>query len=229
MVKRHVRKRPATPIADSRPGFRAGVKRFFLSFTPRYFKSYWLSKAGLIRVGKLAGAGFVFLLLIFLWYAKDLPTPGKINARVTAQTTKFYDSSGNHLLYELYGDQNRSIIKFDQISAVAKQATIAIEDKDFYSHGSFSIIGYIRAGVLDLMHRNTRQGGSTITQQYVKNALLDPNDHTFGRKIKELILSMEIGQFYSKNDILTLYLNEIPYGNRAYGIESACKTFSAGY
>ncbi len=173
----------------------------------------------------MAGAGFVFILLVFLWFAKDLPTPGKINARVTAQTTKFYDSSGNHLLYELYGDQNRSIIGFDQIPAVAKDATIAIEDRNFYQHGAFSFLGYLRAATIDLLHRSTAQGGSTITQQYVKNALLDPTDHSFSRKIKELILSIEIGQFYSKNDILTLYLNEIPYGNRAYGLESACKTF----
>lgn len=165
------------------------------------------------------------VFLVFLWYAKDLPTPGKINARVTAQTTKFYDSSEQHLIYEVYGDQNRSIISFDEIPAVAKQATIAIEDKDFYTHGSFSVWGYIRAAYENTRNSNTRQGGSTITQQYVKNALLDPTDHSYGRKIKELMLSVLIGQFYSKNDILALYLNEIPYGNQAYGIESACKTF----
>ena len=223
--KRHVRRRPASPIKQSASGFRGHVKRFALSFTPGHFREYWLSREGLVRLGKLAGAGAVFIFLIFLWYAKDLPTPGKINARVTAQTTKFYDSSGNHLLYELYGDQNRSIVGFNDIPAVTKQATIAIEDKDFYSHGSFSFYYYFRAAVLDVMNRNTRVGGSTITQQYVKNALLDPADHSIGRKIKELILSIEIGQFYSKNDILTLYLNEIPYGNRAYGIESACKAY----
>lgn len=226
MPQRHVvRRRPAAPLSDNATGVKGKIKGFFLSFTPSRFRNYWLSRAGLVRIAKLAGAGAIFVLLVFLWYAKDLPTPGKINARVTAQTTKFYDSSGNHLIYELYGDQNRSIVSFDQIPAVAKQATIAIEDKDFYTHGSFSLWGYMRAAFLDLMHRNTRQGGSTITQQYVKNALLDPTDHSFGRKIKELILSIEIGQFYSKNDILTLYLNEIPYGNRAYGIESACKAY----
>ncbi len=223
MPKRRVRK-PAKPFQDltKRKG---RIKNFFLSFTPSHFKAYWLNRAGLMRLGKIVGAGFLFIFLVFLWFAKDLPTPGKINARATAQTTKFYDSSGTHLLYELYGDQNRSIVSFDQIPAVAKNATIAIEDKDFYRHGSFSFVGYLRAAFQDLLHRSTRQGGSTITQQYVKNALLDPTDHSFSRKIKELIMSIEIGQFYSKNDILTLYLNEIPYGNRAYGIESACKTY----
>lgn len=224
MAKRHVRK-PAKPSQDFSKRTKGHLKGFFLSFTPSRFKGYWLSRAGLIRVAKLVGAGFLFIFLVFLWFAKDLPTPGKINARVTAQTTKFYDSTGTKLIYELYGDQNRSIVSYDQIPAIAKEATIAVEDKNFYQHGAFSFLGYLRAAFVDLVHRGARQGGSTITQQYVKNALLDPTDRSISRKIKELILSVEIGQFYSKNDILTLYLNEIPYGNRAYGIESACKTF----
>ncbi len=224
MSKRHVR-RPARPSQDFTSRTKGSAKRFFQSFAPHNFREYWLSREGAKRVAKLAGAGMLFVFLVFLWFAKDLPTPGKINARVTAQTTKFYDSTGNKLLYELYGDQNRSIVAFDQIPAVAKQATIAIEDKDFYNHGAFSFLGYLRAAVVDLTQRGVRQGGSTITQQYVKNALLDPTDRSISRKIKELILSIEIGQFYSKKNILTLYLNEIPYGNRAYGIESACKTF----
>lgn len=225
MPKRHVR-RPAKPMKTYGQSGREGhIKRFFLSFTPSRFKEYWISKAGMIRLAKIAGAFLVFVALVFLWFAKDLPTPGKINARVTAQTTKFYDSTGNKLIYEVYGDQNRSIVSFDQISPAAKNATIAIEDKDFYRHGSFSVWGYMRAIYVDVFNKGARQGGSTITQQYVKNALLDPTDFSISRKIKELILSIEIGQFYSKNDILTLYLNEIPYGNRAYGIESACKTF----
>ena len=221
--QRRVRK-PAKPVQDftKRKGH---LKAFFTSFSPKNFKSYWLSRAGLVRVAKIFGAGLLFIFLVFLWFAKDLPTPGKINARVTAQTTKFYDSTGNHLLYELYGDQNRSIVSFDQIPTVAKEATIAIEDRNFYNEGAFSFLGTLRAAVVDVMQHGAVQGGSTITQQYVKNALLDPSDRSISRKIKELILSLEIGQFYSKNDILTLYLNEIPYGNRAYGIESACKTF----
>ncbi|HEY2004436.1 MAG TPA: transglycosylase domain-containing protein [Candidatus Saccharimonadia bacterium] len=224
MPKRRVH-RPARPIEDFTPGMKGHIKRFFLSFTPKYFASYWLGREGLVRLGKLAGAGVLFVFLVFLWYAKDLPTPGKINARVTAQTTKFYDSSGNHLLYELYGNQNRSIVSFNDIPANAKDAVIAIEDRNFYKEGAFSALGILRAALVDVTTHTRAQGGSTITQQYVKNALLDPTDFSVSRKIKELILSLEISQFYSKNDILALYLNEIPYGNRAYGIESACKTF----
>ncbi len=233
MPQRRVRnvrtaRKPAAPIGDQHTGWRGiggHVKRFFLSFTPKNFKSYWISRAGLGRLGKLIGAFFLCILLVFLWYAKDLPTPGKINARITAGTTKFYDSSGQHLLYEVYGDQNRDVISFSNIPANARDATIAIEDKNFYKEGSFSTLGILRAAFVDITHHGLYQGGSTITQQYVKNALLDPTDRSFSRKIKELILSLEIGQFYSKDDILSLYLNEIPYGNNAYGIESACKTF----
>ena len=152
MPKRRVRK-PARPSQDFTTRTQGSLKNFFLSFSPRNFKSYWLSREGARRAAKLAGAGFLFVFLVFLWFAKDLPTPGKINARVTAQTTKFYDSTGNKLIYELYGDQNRSIVAFDQIPDSAKQATIAIEDKDFYHHGAFSFLGYLRARIVDLTHR----------------------------------------------------------------------------
>src|ERR1700721_319386 len=115
MPKRRVVRKHARPIEDHTPGLKGNVKRFFLSFTPRYFKSYWISIAGLGRIGKLFGAFLLLIFLVFLWYAKDLPTPGKINAQITAQTTKFYDSTGQHLLYEVYGSQNRSIIPFSDI------------------------------------------------------------------------------------------------------------------
>ncbi|GAC1602586.1 MAG: hypothetical protein NVS3B29_05940 [Candidatus Saccharimonadales bacterium] len=225
MPKRNVRRRPAKPFQDFSTGGGTQFKGFLMSFTPSRFKDYWLSREGAKRVAKIAGAGLLFIFLVFLWFAKDLPTPGKINAKLSAQTTKFYDSTGTKLIYEVFGDKNRSIVTYDQIPAVAKNATIAIEDKSFYQHGAFSFLGYLRAAFVDLTQHGARQGGSTITQQYVKNALLDPTDRSLSRKVKELILSVEIGQFYSKNDILTMYLNEIPYGNRAYGIESACKTF----
>ena len=223
-IKRHVKRRSARPIQDSASGFRGQLARFFLSFTPSRFKSYWLNRHGVLRLAKLGGAGVLFVFLVFLWYAKDLPSPGKINARVSAQTTKFYDRTGNKLLYELYGDKNRSIITFDEMPKSVKNATIAIEDKSFYKHGAFSVFGIIRAIQGVILRDRSKGGGSTITQQYVKNALLT-NEYSYSRKIKELILAIEIEAFYSKDDILKLYLNEIPYGSRAYGIESACKTY----
>lgn len=190
---------------------------------PRHFKENWLSKEGSVRVAKLAGVGFVIILAVFLWFGKDLPNPNKINAKLGGQTTKFYDRKGETVLYEVYGDKNRSLITFDQMPENVKHATIAIEDKDFYKHGAFSVFGIGRA-FTGVILRTNRGGGSTITQQYVKNALLT-DQRTLSRKIKELILAIEIEQRYSKNDILKLYLNEIPYGSQAYGIETASKTY----
>lgn len=246
-TKRRVVRRPAKPsyvVGPAKPGFKGLLEHlvalfvvFLLSFTsPRRFKAYWLSKAGALRVAKFAGAGALFVVAVFLWYAKDLPSPGKVNAKLGNTTTTFYardaiDSNGNvnfdkaTKLYEVHGDKNRLVIPFENIPANVKNATIAIEDRNFYKHGSFSFIGIIRAAFIDLIHRSSQQGGSTITQQYVKNALLDPNQHSIGRKVKELILSVEIGQFYTKDQILSLYLNEIPYGNTSYGVEAACRTY----
>lgn len=199
------------------------VKRGLFLLDPRHFKENWLSKEGGVRTAKIAGVGFVMLLAVFLWFGKDLPNPNKINAKLGAQTTKFWDRKHEKILYEVYGDKNRSIIAFDQMPDSVKQATIAVEDKDFYKHGAFSVFGIGRAftGVLT---RTNRGGGSTITQQYVKNALLT-DQRTLSRKIKELILAIEIEQRYSKDDILKLYLNEIPYGSQAYGIQTASKTY----
>ncbi len=244
---RRVVRRPARPsyiVGPAKPGFKGFLNHlgqlfiaFLLSFSsPKRFKSYWLSRAGAMRVAKIGGGGLLFILAIFLWYAKDLPSPGKVNAKLGNTTTTFYardaiDANGNvnfdkaTKLYEVHGDKNRLVIPFEEIPANVKKATIAIEDRNFYKHGSFSFIGIFRAAFVDLIHRSSAQGGSTITQQYVKNALLDPNQHSIGRKVKELILSVEIGQFYTKDQILSLYLNEIPYGNTSYGVEAACRTY----
>lgn len=189
-------------------------------------KNIWESlhhKKTWIRIGQVAGVFLILVILVFAWFAKDLPSPNKINARLSAQTTKFYDRSGQHVLMEVFGDKNRSLIEFDQMPQSVKDATVAIEDKDFYKHGAFSIPGIMRAFYYTIFKRNT-QGGSTITQQYVKNALLS-NERSLARKIKELILSIEIEQVYKKDDILKLYLNEIPYGSTAYGIQAAAKTY----
>jgi 1A family penicillin-binding protein len=158
-----------------------------------------------------------------LWFSKDLPSPNKINARLNAQTTKIYASDEKTLLLEVYGDKNRSLIEFNEMPKSIKDATVAIEDKDFYKHGAFSIQGLFRAVYYTVFKRNT-QGGSTITQQYVKNALLT-DERSLSRKIKELILAIEIEQLYKKDDILKLYLNEIPYGSTAYGVQAAAKTY----
>ena len=203
-------------------------KLFALSFTsPTRFKRYWLNADGARRFGTIAGAGLLFMFAVFLYFAKDLPSPGKINARIGSQNTEFYDRENKVKIFELHGDKNRKVIGFDDMSPNIKKATIAIEDKDFYKHGAFSIFGIGRAFTGVIFKDASRGGGSTITQQYVKNALLSP-ERTWTRKIKELILALEIEQLYKKDDILKLYLNEIPYGSQAYGIESACRTYFPG-
>jgi 1A family penicillin-binding protein len=206
------------------------AKRFITSFHPDNFRAYWLNRDGLKRLGKIAGVGALAMFLLLLFVLKDLPNPKEINARLGAQTTRFYDrkeaegDGKGTVLYEIYGDKNRSVIKFEQIPDNLKQATIAIEDKNFYKHGAFSSVAIVRATIANLTNRGTVQGGSTITQQYVKNALLS-SERTFSRKVREVILSIVIEQFYNKDDILSLYLNEIPYGNNAYGVQAAAKTY----
>lgn len=192
-----------------------------------YPKNIWraaTSKRGLRIIGISAAGLLGLMLLTFLWFAKDMPSPNKINARVSAQTTKLYDRSGKTVLTEIYGDKNRSIIEFNQMPKTCKDATVALEDKNFYKQGAFSPMGIVRAFSGVIFKDPTKGGGSTITQQYVKNAFLT-GDRTLSRKIKELILAIQIELLYKKDDILKLYLNEIPYGSTAYGLQAAAKTY----
>ncbi len=167
----------------------------------------------------------VFLIFggVFAYYAKDLPSPSRVNSRNIEESTKIYDRTGETLLYEVHGDVKRTLVPLDEISEYARNATISAEDKNFYRHFGFDPQGVTRA-IFRNVKKGDRQGGSTITQQLVKNAVLTP-EKTYTRKIKELILSVEIEMIYSKDDILQMYLNEIPYGSSAYGIESAAQTF----
>ena len=204
------------------------VKRFFWYLNPHRFKDFWFTKQGFKKALKFSFIAFLVGLAaivgVFAYVAKDLPSPGQINSRILAQTTKFYDRTGQHLLYEVFGDQNRSVVDLNDISDNLKNATISVEDKDFYHHNAFDVTGIIRAVWGEVTNNPSLGGGSTITQQYVKNALLSP-ERSYVRKAKELILSIQIEQLYDKNDILELYLNEIPYGSTAYGAEAASKMY----
>lgn len=171
------------------------------------------------------GAGLLLLiLLMFAWYAKDLPTPGKIKQRQAAASTQIYDRNGNEL-YAVSGDTRRILVGENDLSDNLKKATITAEDRSFYKHHGINLKGIARALYYNITNKkNYTSGGSTITQQFVKNALLDPKK-TFTRKIKELILTIEIEIMYDKNEILTMYLNEIPYGSNLYGSEAASEAF----
>lgn len=207
-----------------------GAKFSIASFSPKaiknYFKYLFTTKEGLKKVGVVAVICLGLIIGLFGWYAKDLPTPNKINSRFAAQTTQIFDRNGK-LLYEMHGDKNRILVEFDEIPENVKNATVAVEDKNFYKHTGFSPTRIIGSAFYNLTSRLTSgnlQGGSTITQQFVKNALLSP-EQTYTRKIKELILAMEIETMYKKDDILKMYLNEIPYGSNAYGVKVAAKTY----
>ena len=167
-----------------------------------------------------------FLLLLFtsvIFFATQIPNPSDLTNREIASSTKIYDKDGE-LLYDIYQNQNRTPIKLLDVPEHVKQSTIAIEDKDFYKHSGFSMVGIARAVLDTLMSRSIAGGGSTLTQQLVKNALLS-GERTLSRKLKEFILAIQVERTYSKDEILEMYLNEIPYGGTAYGIEAAANLY----
>lgn len=160
--------------------------------------------------------------LFYLFIIKDMPSPKKLSTIAPEVSTKIYDRNGN-LLYKIYKDKNRTIIPLTNIPDSVKLATLAAEDAEFYSHPGFSIKGIFRA-LLENARNGSSQGGSTITQQLVKNTLLTP-EKTLTRKIREIILSVEIETMYTKDQIFEMYLNEVSYGGTAYGIEEASESY----
>ncbi len=171
------------------------------------------------------GIIFLFLVIFYLLFAvfRDLPTPLSLSSYEIPQTTKIYDRSGK-LLYDIYTDQNRTLVVLSEIPLNLRLSTIAIEDKEFYQHKGINPIGGILRALKETVFRQKLQGGSTITQQLVKTALLTP-ERTISRKIKEIILAFWTEQLYSKDQILEMYLNQVPYGGTAWGIEAASQTY----
>jgi len=169
--------------------------------------------------------GLVITILIFLFNTvRTLPDPSEIVNIQISQSTKIYDREGEALLYEIYGEEKRTVIDSTEIPDFVRYATISIEDDSFYSHPAFDWRGVLRAIAVNLIRGRVVQGGSTITQQLAKNTFLSP-ERTITRKIKELVLAMRLEQRYEKDEILDLYLNQVPYGGNAYGIEAAAQTF----
>lgn len=167
----------------------------------------------------------VFLILFTLFYfflLKDMPSPTRLMATTGSYSTQIYDRN-EKLLYTLYTDRNQTFVPLNKIPKHIQEATIAIEDKDFYRHGAVDFRGIIRALYANTVHQQF-QGGSTLTQQLVKNSLLTP-ERTIQRKIKEVALSFVVELLYSKNQILEMYLNQVPYGGTSYGVEAAAQTF----
>jgi penicillin-binding protein 1C len=190
-----------------------------------FLKGGKIDRANLLKnLILLAAALFLFGTIVFLalfaWYSRDLPDPNALTLREIPQSTKIYDRTGEELLYEISGDEKRTLVTLDDIPDYAEQATIAAEDRKFYQHRGIDVTGLARA----VIFAGTRGGGSTLTQQLVKNAILT-NERTISRKMKEIILSLALERRYTKDEILQLYLNEIPYGSTNYGIESASRAY----
>ncbi|MEA3249350.1 MAG: transglycosylase domain-containing protein [Patescibacteria group bacterium] len=169
-------------------------------------------------------AGTVSFIGLFVWISNEMPDPNNIITRRVAETTKIYDRTGETVLYALHGDEKRTLVELDYINPHTINATLVAEDRNFYEHKGYSLKGIARAILRNFQRGGRGQGGSTITQQFVKNAVLSP-EKTYTRKIKELVMSIEIERRFNKDEILKMYLNEIPYGSVVYGIESASDTF----
>lgn len=180
----------------------------------------------LSNIARFAFFGLIFLVLVtgflFVWYSRSLPAPGKLIEAPLAESTRIYDKN-NVLLYSVYQDQNRTYVRLSEIPKYLQLATISIEDKDFYKNQGFSLSGYARAIRNIILYRRLT-GGSTITQQLVKNVLLT-SERSLQRKIKELILSIQVDKRYSKDQILEMYLNDVSYGGANVGVEAASQSY----
>lgn len=172
----------------------------------------------------VVGAIVFFVYLIYL--RMTLPAPESIATRQVKESTKIYDRTGEVLLYDIYKEEKRTIVAWDQVPQSVRDATVAAEDSNFYEHHGLDFKGIIRAFIRNLQSASVAQGGSTITQQLVKKALLG-DQRTLSRKLREWMLAIEIERQFTKDQILWMYLNQIPYGSNAYGIESASRTFFA--
>lgn len=167
--------------------------------------------------------GLVLVIALVVFFVISTPSPDSLQNREVAKATKIYDREGV-LLYDIFQNQNRTPISLEDVPDVVKKSTISIEDKDFYKHGGFDIFGILRSFFKLVIYRQVEGGGSTLTQQLVKNALLT-SDQSVVRKVKELILAIQVERSFAKDQILEMYLNEIPYGGTAYGIEAAANLY----
>lgn len=197
----------------------------FAEISKKYWKlgKPWLKVATLVALA-LGILGFFAFTIYAAWVSRDLPDPNSLISRQIPQSTKIYDRTGTHLLYEIHGDEKRTLVPLEDIPDYAKHATIAIEDRQFYEHHGVYWRGLFRAVVVNTLRGQRISGTSTLTQQFVKNAVLT-NERSLDRKLREFILALQIEQKYSKDQILQLYLNEIPYGSTIYGIEAAAQTY----
>lgn len=205
------------------------VKRMLHRLQPKHLAAYWFSREGGIMALKIIGVsivvGFFLTIGMFAYFRKDLPKIKDISGDELGGSITYYDRSGQTVLWQDYDAVKRIPVADKDISPYMKQATIAVEDKNFYKHGAFDTRGIMRAAWSDVTGGGPVQGGSTITQQLVKLNENWTNNRTITRKVKELILAVELEREYSKQDILAGYLNIAPYGGVEYGVESAARDY----
>lgn len=191
----------------------------------------WRLFLALVKLTLLAAELAVLAALVtYTYYKQDLPDPAAIGRHRPAETTRIYARDGQTLLYELVDPLGgkRTVVPFDRIPQSLKDATIAVEDANFYQNPGVDLRGIARALLLNYQAQEVVSGGSTITQQLVRNVLLPPEERTrisFERKLREAILAYQVARTYSKDQILGIYLNEVYYGNQAYGVEAAAQAY----
>lgn len=198
------------------------IKQIELNPTVKKNRIFTFFKEGLTTRKKRAIVYFGSIILGLTWLFWGIPLPTNLTTNELPISTKIFDRSGK-LIYEIYTDQKRTPIELEDLPDYVINATIAIEDKDFYKHYGYSVTGILRAAYKTVFKQQL-QGGSTITQQLIKNALLT-QDRTLKRKVQEFALATLVETIYSKDQILEMYLNQIPYGSTAYGIEAASEHY----
>jgi 1A family penicillin-binding protein len=206
-------------------GLKNIFKRFSFSSTTKKTKPKQLFKK-LLKISTVLLVLFLLVAaIIFTWLSFSLPDPNRLNYRTVVQSTRIFARDGTTLLYEIHGEAKRTLVNIDELPDYVKNVTIAVEDKTFYSNPGIYWKGILRSIFVNIIHADpVGQGGSTITQQFVRNAILT-REKTYVRKIKEIVLAIELEQKFSKDEILQMYLNEISYGKNAYGIEAAAQTY----
>lgn len=200
-------------------------KRFLWRMQPKHLKEYWWSRDGGIMALKVVGIGilvlFIVTLAVFAYFRKDLPNITDISGSNLGGSISYYDRTGKILLWQDYNAVKRVPVQSNAISPYLKKATVAAEDRNFYNERGFDVKGIARAAYVDVLHRGSTQGGSTITEQLVKLTQDFNQNRTISVKVKELILAVELERTYSKDEILTGYLNAAPYGGVDYGAQAA--------
>lgn len=205
------------------------LKRLAWRLHPKRLANYWFSRDGGIMALKITGiaivAMFILTLAVFAYYRKDLKAITDLSGSNVGGSISYYDSTGQTLLWQDYNAVKRIPVQSKEISQYIKDATVAVEDKDFYKHRGFDIRGIMRAAYVDIKQQGAKQGGSTITQQLVKLTRDFNQTRSLALKFKELILAVELERNYTKDQIMTSYLNVAPYGSVDYGVQAAAQDY----